>query len=83
MRCLLGLRVKRDRLIEIALLAIRSGENRIEIKVIWIELERSLTFDNRVVNTVIGQIGGRCNVAGDRRYGIQLLSLQDKLKTAS
>src|SRR5437762_12852834 len=39
MRCFLGFGVKRDRFVEIALLAIRGGKSRIEIKIIWIQLE--------------------------------------------
>src|SRR4029077_1698597 len=81
-RCFLGFGVKRYRFGKISLLAMRGSENRIQIKVIWIKLKCSLTFDNRVVNLVVGQIGGGGNVAGDRRYGIQFLSVEDKLETA-
>src|SRR5690242_17397702 len=51
-RCLLGFGVERDRFSEIPFLAMRRSQNRIQIKVIWIELERSLTFDDRVANAV-------------------------------
>ena len=70
MRCVLCFRVKRDCFIEIAFLAIRGGENRIEIKVIWIKLERSLAFDNCVVNAVVAQVGGGSDVADDGRHRI-------------
>ena len=70
MRCLLGLGVERDRFREIALLAIRSSQNRIQIKVIRIELERSLAFSNCVVNAVVSQVRGGGDVANDRRYRI-------------
>src|SRR5438874_9996559 len=39
-RCLLGFGVKCDRFGEVPLLAIGGGKIRIQIKVIWIELER-------------------------------------------
>ena len=81
MRRLLGFGVKRDRFRKIALLAIGGSQNRIQIKVIWIELERSLAFNNCVVNAVVSQIRGSHDVANDRRYRIQFLSLQDQLKT--
>ena len=66
MRCLLSFGVKRDRFVEIAFLAIRGGQNRIQIKVIWIELECSLAFDNCIINAVVSQIGSGGNVACDR-----------------
>ena len=67
MRCFLGFSVKRDRFREIAFLAIRGGKNRIQIKVIWIELKRPLTFNNCIIDAVVGQIGGGGDVANDRR----------------
>src|SRR4249919_3043219 len=54
MRCLLGFGVERNRFRKIVLLAIGGSQNRIQIKVIWIELERSLTFHNRVIDAVVG-----------------------------
>src|SRR5215469_1932037 len=46
MRSVLCLSVERDRVRKIPFLPIRSGQNRIQIKVIWVELKRSLTFDD-------------------------------------
>src|SRR5262249_35274690 len=64
-RCFLGFGVKRYRFRKISLLAIRGSKNRIQVKVIWIELECSLAFHNRVVNAVIGQVARGGNIAGD------------------
>src|SRR4029077_15147817 len=80
MRRLLGFGIKGDCFRKIPLLALRGGQDRIQIKVIWIELERSLAFDNCIVNAVVSQVGGGGYVAGDRRHGIQFLSLEDQLK---
>ena len=66
MSCLLGFGVERDRFGEVPFLAIGSGKSRIQIKVIWIELERPLALDDCVVDAVVGQVGGGGNVAGDR-----------------
>ena len=66
-RCLLGFGVKCDRFGEVPLLAIGGGKILIQIKVIWIELERPLAFDNCLVDLVVGQVGGGGNVAGDGR----------------
>ena len=70
MRCLLSFGVKRDRFRVVALLAVRSGQDRIQIKIIWIELERPLTLANCIVDLVIGKVCGRGNVAGDGRHRI-------------
>ena len=67
---LLGFGVESDRFGEVPFLAIGSGKIRIQIKVIWIELERPLTLDNCVVDLVVSQIGGGGNVADDRRHRI-------------
>ena len=75
-RCLLGFGIERDCFREIALLAIGSGKIRIQIKVIRIEQERPLALINCIVDAVIGEVGGCGNVAGDRRHGVQFLSLQ-------
>src|SRR4029077_20715563 len=64
-RCLLGFGVKCDRFGEVPLLAIGGGKIRIQIKVIWIELERPLALDNCLVDLVVGQEGGGGNVADD------------------
>src|SRR6266446_9321233 len=74
MRRLLGFGVERDRFREIALLAIGGGKIRIQIKVIWIKLERPLALDNCIVDAVVGQVGSGGNVAGDGRHRIQFLS---------
>src|SRR5690242_16771562 len=81
MRGLLGFCVKRDRFWEIPLLAIAGGQNRIQVKVIRIELECPLTFDNGIINAVIRQIGSAAKIARDRRHRIQFLSFEDKSKT--
>src|SRR5205823_10281797 len=81
MRRLLGFGVERNRFREIAFLAIRGRQHRIQIKVIWIELKGSLPFRNRVIDAVVGQVRGGGNVADDRRHGIQFLSLEEQLKT--
>ena len=78
MRCLLGFGVKRDRFGEVAFLAIGGGKIRIQIKVIWIELERPLALTNCLVDLVVSQVGGGGNVAGDGRHRIQFLSFQHK-----
>src|SRR4029450_11421942 len=49
MRCLLSFGVKRNRFRETALLAICGGQDRIQIKVIRIELERPLAFVSGVI----------------------------------
>src|SRR5882724_8131442 len=77
-RCLLKFSVERDRFREIALLAIRGGKIRIQIKVIRIEQERSLALINCIVDAVVSQVSGSGNVARYRRHGIQFLSLQHK-----
>src|SRR5438045_9589184 len=64
MRCLLSFGVQRHRFREFALLAIRSRQNGIQIKVIRIELEGSLAFDNGVINAVISEVGSGGDVAG-------------------
>src|SRR5262245_54723960 len=69
-RCVLGSCVKSDRVVEIPLLAVGGGQNRIQVKVIWIKLERSLAFDNGVIDAIVSQVGGRGDVAGDRRHRI-------------
>ena len=76
---LLGFAAERDRFGEVPFLAIGSGKIRIQIKVIWIELQRPLALTNCLVDLVVSEVGGGGNVARDRRYGIQLLSLQDQL----
>ena len=78
MRCLLGFIVERDRFGEVSILSIGGGKIRIQVKVIWIELQRPLALDNCVVDAVVGQIGGGGNVAGDGRDRIQFLSFQHK-----
>src|SRR4029077_8690968 len=77
-RCLLGFGVKCDRFGEVPLLAIGGGKIRIQIKVIWIELERPLALHYCLVDLVVGQVGGGGNVTGDGRQGIQCLSFQHK-----
>src|SRR5438552_6306822 len=70
MRRILGFGVESDRFVEIALLAIGRSKNRIQIKVIWIELERPLTLTNCVVDLVVGEVGSSGNVTCDRRHRI-------------
>src|SRR6266705_2730649 len=70
MRRILDFGVESDRFGEVAFLAIRSGKIRIQIKVIWIELERPLAFANCVVYLVVGEVGGSGNIARDRRHRI-------------
>src|SRR5678815_1770492 len=79
--CLLRFGVKCDRFRKIAFLAIGSGQDRIQIKVIWIELECPLAFNNCIVSAVVSEVGSSGNVAGDRRYGIEFLGFEDKLET--
>ena len=69
-RCLLGFGVKCDRFGEVPLLAIGGGKIRIQIKVIWIELERPLAFYNCIIQAVVSKVCGGGDVAGDRRYRI-------------
>src|SRR6266478_4209493 len=70
MGCLLSFGVKRDRFCKVAFLPIRGGKIRIQIKVIWIKLERPLALTNRLVDLVVSQIGGGGNVADDGRHRI-------------
>src|SRR5437016_272765 len=67
---ILGLGVERDRFGEVPFLAVGSGKIRIQIKVIWIELERPLALTNCVVDLVVGEVGSSGNVARDRRHRI-------------
>src|SRR5207244_12466519 len=64
---LLGFGVKRDRFGEVPFLPIGSGKVRIQIKVIWIELQRPLTLTNCLVDLVVSQVGGGGNIADDGR----------------
>src|SRR6266513_4192066 len=70
MRCLLGFGVERDRFREVPFLAIGSGKIRIQIKVIWIELERPLALTNCLVDLVVSEVSGGGNVADDGRHRI-------------
>src|SRR5207237_4506486 len=67
---LLGFGVKRDRFGEVPFLAIGSGKIRIQIKVIWIELQRPLTLTDCLVDLVVSEVGGGANVADDGRHRI-------------
>src|SRR5437773_3214227 len=67
---LLGFGVKRDRFGEVPFLAIGSGKIRIQIKVIWIELQRPLTLTDCLVDLVVSKVGGGGNVADDGRHRI-------------
>ena len=75
---LLSFQVERDRFMEVPFLAIGGGQSRIQIKIIWIKLERPLALDNCIVDAVVSQVGGGGNVTGDGRYRIQFLSFEDK-----
>src|SRR5436190_13378895 len=57
--------VKRDRFGEVPFFAIGGGKIRIEIKVIWIELQCPLTLTDCFVDLIVGKVGGRGNVAYD------------------
>src|SRR5207248_22876 len=70
MGCLLGFAVKRDRFGEVPFLPIRGSKIRIQIKVIWVELQRSLTLTNCVVDLVVSEVGGGGNIADDGRHRI-------------
>ena len=67
---LLGVAVESNGFRKLSLLAIRGRQNRIQIKVIWIELERALTLANCIVYLVVREVGGGGNVAVDGRYRI-------------
>src|SRR6476620_1369481 len=69
-RCLLGFGVEGNRFREVALVAIRGGKIRIQIKVIRIEQERPLAFINCIVDAVVSQVSGGGNITSDRRHGI-------------
>src|SRR5436190_13647970 len=69
-RCRLRFCVEGDRFREVALVAIRGGKIRIQIKVIRIEQERPLAFIDCIVDAVISQVGGGGNITSDRRHGI-------------
>ena len=62
---LLGFGIKRDRFGEVPFLAIGSGKIGIQIKVIWIELQRPLTLTNCLVDLVVSEVGGGRDVTGD------------------
>src|SRR5437667_9558395 len=70
MRRILGFGVESDRFDEVAFLAICRGEGRIQIKVIWIELERPLALTNCLADLVVSEVGGSGNVTRDRRHRI-------------
>src|SRR6266567_7040073 len=70
MRRILRFRVESDCFVEVSFLAIRSGKSRIQIKVIWIELERPLALTNCVVDLVVGEVGSSGNITCDRRHRI-------------
>src|SRR5439155_503568 len=55
---LLGFGVQRDRFREVVFLPIGGGKIRIQIKVIWIELQRPLTLTNCLVNLVVSEVSG-------------------------
>src|SRR5438094_10389103 len=67
---LLGFGVERDRFGEVPFLAISSCKIRIQIKVIWIELQRPLNLTNCIVDLVVGEVGSSGNVADDGRHRV-------------
>src|SRR5215472_2961091 len=68
--CLLSFGVKRDRFCKVAFLPIRGGKIRIQVKVIWIELQRPLTLGNRIIDAIVSQVRSGGNVANDGRHWI-------------
>src|SRR2546423_7148046 len=70
----LCLGIKLDRLGEVSVLSISSRQIRIQIEIVRIQLECSLTFGNRIVDPIVRQIGGSRHVTSNGRNRIQSLS---------
>ena len=58
--------IKVDRFRKVSIFPVGRGKIRIEIEIIWIELQRSLSFDDGIVDSVVGQIRGGGDVTDNR-----------------